>query len=193
MPIPSIWVEGSSLCVVDASGTKRTLTGVSMGTQAGAVPGLIGVDRSNGRIVYIDANGVKRYIRYSVNKSAPGAADGSVWVEGTSTDTALKYTWSQQKRDACHSACQESCQTSCQTGCQSGCEVSCQSSCQTGCQTTCERSCQSACQTGCETTCEKSCQNCQGACQTTCESYCQSGCQGYCMVGCEVNCKSGPN
>lgn len=159
MPSPSIWVEGSSLVVVDAGGTKRTLTGVSQGSQAGAVPGLIGVDRSNGRIVYIDANGVKRYVRYKRAKDAPGAAEGSLWIEGTGADDALKYVAAGEKRNACNSSCQESCQTSCQSSCQSSCESSCQSSCETSCQTTCE----------------KSCQNCQGSCQAGCEVACKSG------------------
>ena len=87
-----MWVSGSELHYLDPDGSDYAETGTAIGTPAGAIPGSIW-DDAGGVIRYIDASGVQRQVSATFQgPAAPGAANGSIYVEPASPQ-GLRVRW----------------------------------------------------------------------------------------------------
>jgi len=92
----SIWVEGTELHWINASGTEYKLTGDNAGAVAG-VAGSIWITGSNstdGQLHYVDASGNHRYTfsQPQFLSFVPNAIPGSIWIDSAgSASTQLRF------------------------------------------------------------------------------------------------------
>jgi len=97
----SIWVEGTTLCFINANGWKEIIPGVVQ-SFPGATPGAMWIDTNNNLSwvgndgnVYIPGNKIQQFYSYFSN-GAPGSVyapghEGSIWVDNQFGWTHISY------------------------------------------------------------------------------------------------------